>query len=84
VELNPLDAERLGLHTSDEVDVSANGESITATVRIRRSVPRGTASMLQGTKENNANKLLDEAPTLIEITARRTANGELRTASASA
>ena len=26
VELNPLDAERLGLHTGDEVEVSANGD----------------------------------------------------------
>ncbi len=77
VELNPLDAERLGLHTGDEVEVSANGESITATVRVRRSVPRGTASMLLGTKENNTNQLSDGAPTLIEIAARRTANGEL-------
>jgi hypothetical protein len=66
------------------VEISANGETVTAIVRIRRSVPRGTASMLQGTKENNANKLLAEAPTLIEITARRTANGELRTATSNA
>ena len=78
VELNPLDAERLGLHTGDEVEVTANGESITATVRIRRSVPRGTASMLLGTAENNANQLHDEAPTLIELS--RTADRRLPTA----
>jgi NADH-quinone oxidoreductase subunit G len=84
VELNPLDAERLGLRTGDEVEVSANGESITATARVRRSVARGTASMLLGTAENNANLLIDGAPTLIEIAARRTADGERRTAASSA
>ena len=76
VELNPLDAERLGLQTGDEVEVSANGE--------RRSRPpcesaerrRGTASMLLGTNENNANQLFDGAPTLVEIEP-ATATGEL-------
>jgi NADH-quinone oxidoreductase subunit G len=84
VELNPLDAERLGLHTGVEVEVSANGETVTAGVRIRRSVPRGTASMLLGTAESNANQLFDGAPTLIEIAALRTANGERRTATSNA
>jgi NADH-quinone oxidoreductase subunit G len=78
IELNPLDAERLGLHTGGEVEVSANDERITATVRVRRSVPRGTASMLLGTKENNANQLLDGASTLIELS--RTADRRLPTA----
>jgi hypothetical protein len=47
--------------------VSANGETVAATVRVRQSVARGTASMLHGTKENNANRLSAEAPTLIEL-----------------
>jgi len=74
IELNALDAERLGLRTGEEVEISANGEAVTAMVRIRHSVARGTASMLLGTQENNANQLLAEAPILVEIAARRTAN----------
>ena len=84
VELNPLDAERLGLKSRDEAEVTAGDASITGTVRIRRSVPRGTVSMLLGTADNNANLLFDGAPTLVEIGARRTANGERRTATTTA
>ena len=40
--------------------------------------------MLLGTAENNANLLFDGAPTLVEIGARRTANGERRTATTTA
>ena len=53
-------------------------------VRVRQSVARGTASMLQGTKENNANILFDEAPTLIEIAGTANCVGELRTATSNA
>jgi hypothetical protein len=49
---------------------------------VRRSVARGTASMLLGTKENNANQLFDGAPTLIELS--RTADRGLPTADVSA
>jgi NADH-quinone oxidoreductase subunit G len=84
VELNPLDAERLDLKSGDEAEVSTADASITGTVQIRRSVGRGTVCMLLGTKENNANLLFDGAPTLVEIGARRTANGELRTATTTA
>ena len=84
IELNPLDAERLSLRTDDEVEVGANDEPVTATVRVRHSVARGTASMLLGTKDNNANQLLDGAPTLVEIGARPTANGARRPATSTA
>jgi NADH-quinone oxidoreductase subunit G len=83
IELNPLDAERLGLHTGDEVEVNGNAETVRATVRIRRGVARGTASMLLGTKENNANQLFDDGPTLIEIS-RQSAVGSRQTASSTA
>jgi NADH-quinone oxidoreductase subunit G len=82
VELNPLDAERLGLSSGDEVQVRGGEQEVAATVRVRRAVARGTAVMLLGTRENNANVLFEEAPTLIEIGARRTANGARRTATA--
>jgi NADH-quinone oxidoreductase subunit G len=67
VELHPLDAEWHGLTTGDEVEVRADGHSVTATVHVRRSLARGTASMLLGTAEGNANALFDGAPVLVEI-----------------
>jgi NADH-quinone oxidoreductase subunit G len=67
VELNPLDAERLGLASGDEAQVRAGEQSVTATVRVRRGVARGTATMLLGTAADNANLLVDSAPVLIEI-----------------
>jgi NADH-quinone oxidoreductase subunit G len=67
VELNPLDAERLGLESGAEAVVQAGDRSVTATVRVRRGVARGTATMLLGTREDNANFLVDDAPALVEI-----------------
>jgi NADH-quinone oxidoreductase subunit G len=67
VELNPLDAERLGLASGDETQVSAGEQSVMATVRLRRGVARGTAAMLLGTAADNANLLADSAPVLIEL-----------------
>ena len=67
VELNPLDAERLGLKTGDEAVVQAGEEFVTATVRVRRGVARHTAVVLLGTKEGNANLLTDATPGLVEV-----------------
>jgi NADH-quinone oxidoreductase subunit G len=67
VELNPLDAERLGLGSGDEIEVRRDGQSVTATVQVRRSVARGTVSMLAGTAQGNANTLVDGAPALVEL-----------------
>jgi NADH-quinone oxidoreductase subunit G len=67
IELNPLDAERLGLASGAEVQLSANGQAVGGTVRIRRGVPRGTVSVLVGTAEDNANLLADGAPVLVEV-----------------
>ncbi|MGH2979935.1 MAG: molybdopterin dinucleotide binding domain-containing protein, partial [Solirubrobacterales bacterium] len=67
IELNPLDAERLGLVSGDDAEMRANGHSVTGTVRVRRSVARGTVSTLLGTAEDNANLLADGAPVLVEI-----------------
>jgi hypothetical protein len=67
VEVNPLDAERLGLTSGAEVEVSANGQAVRGTVRVRRGIVRGTVSMLLGTAEDNANALFDGVPVLVEI-----------------
>jgi len=67
VELNPLDAERLGLATGAAVQAGVNGHAVNGTVRVRRGVPRGTASVLLGTAEDNANLLADGEPVLVEV-----------------
>jgi NADH-quinone oxidoreductase subunit G len=67
IELNPLDAERLGLKSGDEVEVSSGDASATGAVRVRRSVARGTVSMLLGTSEHNANALFDGDHGLVQV-----------------
>jgi NADH-quinone oxidoreductase subunit G len=70
IELNPLDAERLGLASGDEAEVSLNGRSLRGVVQIRRGVARGTVAMLLGTAEENANLLAGDAPVLVELSRR--------------
>jgi NADH-quinone oxidoreductase subunit G len=77
LELHPLDAERLSLASGDEVQVRSNGHSLSAVVQIRERAKRGTATLIEGTAENNANVLVDGGPVLVEISP---ADGE-RTAS---
>jgi NADH-quinone oxidoreductase subunit G len=67
VELSPLDAERLAVESGDEVRVRRNGHAVTAIVQIRAGAKRGTATLMEGTKEGNANVLVDGAPVLVEI-----------------
>jgi hypothetical protein len=40
---------------------------VNGTVRVRRGVPRGTACVLLGTAEDNANLLADGEPVLVEV-----------------
>jgi NADH-quinone oxidoreductase subunit G len=75
VELNPLDAERLALSSGDEVRISSNGHAVTATVRLRAAAKPGTATLIEGTREGNANELMDEAPVLVEINRQQAAGG---------
>jgi anaerobic selenocysteine-containing dehydrogenase len=67
VELSPLDAERLAVESGDEVQVRSNGHAVTAVVQIREGAKRGTATLTEGTKEGNANVLVDGAPVLVEV-----------------
>jgi len=67
VELSPLDAERLAVESGDEVQVRGNGHAVTAVVQIRERAKRGTATLTEGTKEGNANVLVDGAPVLVEV-----------------
>jgi NADH-quinone oxidoreductase subunit G len=67
VELSPLDAERLQLASGDEVQVRSNGHSVKAVVQIRAGAKRGTATLIEGTQHENANRLVDGAAVLVEI-----------------
>ncbi len=67
VELSVADAERLGLGSGDEVRVSQNGTSLSARVAVRERVPAGTCFLLEGTAEDNANRLLNGGPVSVRI-----------------
>jgi NADH-quinone oxidoreductase subunit G len=57
VELAAADGERLGLADGDEVEVRSNGTSVRARVDLRERVRPGTAFLIEGTAEDNANAL---------------------------
>jgi NADH-quinone oxidoreductase subunit G len=69
LEISLEDAERLGLKTGDEVDVSQNGTSLRARVAVRERMYGGVAFMLAGTTTDNANALVDPifGPTLVDV-----------------
>jgi len=56
-ELNPSDAQRLGVEHGDAVVVSSNGTRISATVALRSSVPAGSVFLEEGIAENSASEL---------------------------
>jgi len=67
VELSPLDAERLQVASGDEVQVRSNGHSVKAVVQIRDRAKRGTATLIEGTQEGNANVLSDGALVVVQV-----------------
>jgi NADH-quinone oxidoreductase subunit G len=64
VELSPVDADRLGIHDGDEVEVGSNGTRVRGTVSLRASVPGGSVFLVEGTHEQPANVLTDA---LVEV-----------------
>ncbi len=67
LELSPLDAERLAVESGDRVEVRSNGHAVKARVQIRAGAKRGTATLVEGTSEENATVLQDGAPVLVEV-----------------
>ncbi|MEO7197254.1 MAG: molybdopterin-dependent oxidoreductase, partial [Solirubrobacterales bacterium] len=57
LELNPVDAERLGVSHGERVEVSANGRSLIAAVGLRERMLEGSAFLVEGLAENGANRL---------------------------
>ena len=68
VEMSVVDAERLGLNVGDKVKVAQNGASVVAAVDIKERIAQGTVFLIEGTKESNANALLNGSPVSVEIT----------------
>ena len=63
VELAPADGERLGLADGDDVVVRSNGTSVRARVDLRERIRPGTAFLIEGTAEDNAN-VFNGSPTV--------------------
>jgi NADH-quinone oxidoreductase subunit G len=56
-ELNPSDAERLGVAQGDAVMIGSNGTRISATVALRSGVPAGSVFLETGIAEDSASEL---------------------------
>jgi NADH-quinone oxidoreductase subunit G len=67
VQLNPSDADRLGIAHGGRVAVTSNGNTLEATARLRQAAPPGCACLFWGTAAGNANALLNGAPTLVDV-----------------
>jgi NADH-quinone oxidoreductase subunit G len=67
VELSPQDAERLGISSGDEVEVSSGDRKVRATVALRQAMRPGSVFMLQGTGEDGANELTNGVPRVVEV-----------------
>src|SRR5690606_20184397 len=57
LELAPADAERLGLASGDQVELSANGSSIRASVVVRERMLPGAGFVVEGLRDANPNTL---------------------------
>jgi NADH-quinone oxidoreductase subunit G len=67
LEVNPADAERLGIEHGDRVTVSADDRSVTATAALRGNAPAGTAFLDAGLPEGGAGELLDGAAQTVTV-----------------
>ncbi|MEJ7789216.1 MAG: NADH-quinone oxidoreductase subunit NuoG [Thermoleophilaceae bacterium] len=66
-ELSPTDAHRIGVTSGDEVEVTAGGTSVRATVALRQAMPPGSVFLVTGTAQDNATALTNGVPRVVEI-----------------
>jgi NADH-quinone oxidoreductase subunit G len=66
LEIAPTDAARLGIGQGEDVEVRSNGTSVRARAAIRERIRPGSAFLIEGTAEQNANAL--RAPGPVEVT----------------
>ncbi|HEX5621278.1 MAG TPA: molybdopterin-dependent oxidoreductase, partial [Solirubrobacteraceae bacterium] len=64
VELSPADAERLGIHEGDRVEVGHNGTRVKGAVKLRAAVPAGSVFLAEGVVDEPANVLTEP---LVEV-----------------
>jgi anaerobic selenocysteine-containing dehydrogenase len=67
VEIAPEDAERLGVSHGDLVTVARNGTSVEARVAVRERMREGAVFLIEGTRESNANALLNGGSVSVEV-----------------
>ena len=68
-ELSPSDAGRIGVGPGDEVEVSAGGQRVHATVALREAVPAGNVFLTAGTDADNATALMNGVPLTVDVVA---------------
>jgi NADH-quinone oxidoreductase subunit G len=68
LEISIEDAERLGVHSGDEVSVSVDGRSVRARARVHDPVPPGSVFLVEGTQTDNATALMNGLPRTVEVT----------------
>jgi NADH-quinone oxidoreductase subunit G len=64
VELSPGDAQALGIHEGDRVEVGSNGTRVRGAVKLRAAVPSGSVFIAEGTHDQPANALTEP---LVEV-----------------
>jgi NADH-quinone oxidoreductase subunit G len=67
LELSKKDADNLELSSGQQVTVSVNGDSVEARVAVRERMEAGTAFLIEGTAESNANVLANGQPRRVEV-----------------
>ena len=66
-ELSPVDADRIGVSAGDEVEVSAGGQQVRATVALRQAIPPGNVFLTAGTERENPTALMNGVPPVVEV-----------------
>jgi NADH-quinone oxidoreductase subunit G len=67
LEVNPADAERLGIEHGERVTVSAEDRSVAATVALRGNTPAGSVFLDAGLPDGGAGELTDGAPQTVTV-----------------
>jgi NADH-quinone oxidoreductase subunit G len=67
LEMAVSDAERLELKIGNEVKIAQNGSGVTAKVDIKERIAEGTVFLIEGTRDANANGLLNGGPVDVTI-----------------
>lgn len=67
LEVNPADADRLGIENGDRVTVSTDDRTVEARAAIRGNAPAGTVSLDAGLPQGGASELTDGTPRTVTV-----------------